>query len=165
MFGSKSYPSSIASSRYGIHKPRFSNAGISGPPTPPKTPPTSPNDDIVGRRQHCNKPDLNAPIPVPLFRGNCSLCGNMAHDKGLGSVTEVLYPWKESEEVLYYDDKPYIPETLRTLIMARHHDDRLAGHFGIEKTQKFIIRKFHWDTLKVDVEKYVNGCDICMKPL
>lgn len=44
-------------------------------------------------------------------------------------------PWKESEGVFYYDNKPYISETLRTEIMACYHDDPLAGHFGIEKTQ------------------------------
>ena len=72
-------------------------------------------------------------------------------------------PWKEVNGALFYDNKPYIPLTLRTEIMASHHDDPLAGHFGIEKTQELIARKYHWDTLKVDVEKYVNGCDICMR--
>lgn len=40
--------------------------------------------------------------------------------------------------------------------MASHHDDPLPGHFGFEKTQDLIARKYHWNTLKVDVEKFVN---------
>ena len=73
------------------------------------------------------------------------------------------FPWKEVNGVLFYDDKPYIPLTLRTKIMASHHDNSLAGHFGIEKTQELIARKYHWDSLKVDVERYVKECDICMR--
>lgn len=46
--------------------------------------------------------------------------------------------------------------TLQTKIMASHHDDPLPGHFGFEKTQDLIARKYHWNTLKVDVEKFVN---------
>lgn len=73
------------------------------------------------------------------------------------------FPWKEVNGALFYDNKPYIPLTLRTELMASHHDDPLAGHFGIEKTQELIARKYHWDTLKEDVEQYVRKCDICMR--
>lgn len=48
-------------------------------------------------------------------------------------------PLKKSEDVLYYKSKFYIPKTLRTEIIARHHDDLLTGLFGIEKTQKLLI--------------------------
>ena len=100
----------------------------------------------------------------------------LAEDKGAQAVRKRLAtsevnafsgvsgePWKESGDVLYYEGKPYIPETLRTEIMARHHDDPLAGPLGIEKTQELLTRKYHWDTIKVDVEKYVDACDVCMR--
>ena len=64
----------------------------------------------------------------------------LAEDKGAQAVRKRLAtsevnafsgvsgePWKESGDVLYYEGKPYIPETLRTELMARHHDDPLAG--------------------------------------
>ena len=71
-------------------------------------------------------------------------------------------PWSEVEGVLHYDGKPYIPETLRTDLLERNHDDPLAGHFGVEKTLELLTRKYYWPKMRVDVEKYVQGCDICM---
>ena len=46
--------------------------------------------------------------------------------------------------------------------MSWHHDDLLAGHFGIDKTRKFIGRKYHWPSLKKDVYTYIQGCDVCL---
>jgi len=36
----------------------------------------------------------------------------------------------------------------RTEIIARHHDDPLTGHPGIDKTIEAVQRHFHWDTLR-----------------
>ena len=71
-------------------------------------------------------------------------------------------PWSEVEGVLHYDGKPYIPETLRADLLERNHDDPLAGHFGIEKTLELLTCKYYWPKIRSDVEKYVQGCDICM---
>ena len=70
--------------------------------------------------------------------------------------------WSEIEGVLHYDGKPYILEILRTDLLERNHDDPLAGHFGVEKTLELLTRKYYWPKMRADVEKYVQGCDICM---
>lgn len=41
--------------------------------------------------------------------------------------------WEEIEEVLYWEDLPYVAEIVQTKLIIRYHDDSLAGHFGIEK--------------------------------
>ena len=64
--------------------------------------------------------------------------------------------------MLYYQGLPYIPEIIRTELISRHHDDPLAGHFGIEKTRELIARKYYWPSLRQDVEAYVKGYDICL---
>ena len=43
-----------------------------------------------------------------------------------------------------------------------HHNDPLAGHFGIEKTRELKAQKYYWPTLHRDVEDYVRGCDLCL---
>ncbi len=43
-----------------------------------------------------------------------------------------------------------------------HHDDLLAGHFGIDKIRELIARKYYWPTFRRDIEAYVTGCDICL---
>lgn len=55
-----------------------------------------------------------------------------------------------------------MPEATRTELISRHHDNLLAGHFGIEKTRELLARKYYWPTLRHDVEAYVKGCDVCL---
>ena len=42
--------------------------------------------------------------------------------------------WQNIEGVLHYQGLSYVPEIIRTELISRHHDDPLAGHFGIKKT-------------------------------
>ena len=70
--------------------------------------------------------------------------------------------WKEVEGVLQYQGLPYVPEIIRSKVISRHHDDPLAGYFGIDKTRELVGRKYHWPSLRKDVENYVRGCDVCL---
>ena len=70
--------------------------------------------------------------------------------------------WEEIDGMLYHEDRPYLPDIIRTEIISRHHDDPLAGHFGVEKTRELVARKYYWPTLRVDIKVYVKGCDICI---
>ena len=63
---------------------------------------------------------------------------------------------------MHHQGLPYVPEIIRTELISRHHDDPLAGHFGIEKTRELVARKYYWETLCHDVEVYVRGCDVCL---
>ncbi len=62
--------------------------------------------------------------------------------------------------MLHHQGLPYVPEIVRTELISRHHDDPLAGYFGIDKTRELIARKYYWPTLLRDVEVYVIGCDV-----
>ena len=70
--------------------------------------------------------------------------------------------WKDVERVLQYQGLPYVPEIFRSEVISRHHNDPLAGHFGIDKTSELIGRKYYWPSLRRDVESYVRGCDVCL---
>ena len=70
--------------------------------------------------------------------------------------------WEEIDGVLHREGLPYLPEIIRTEIISRHHDDPLAGHFGVEKTRELVVRKYYWPTLRADIEAYVKGCDVCI---
>ena len=77
-------------------------------------------------------------------------------------AAELLKGWKDIEGVLQYRGLPYIPEIIWLELISQHHDDPLAGHFGIDKTRELIARKYYWPTLRRDVEAYVKGCDVCL---
>ena len=70
--------------------------------------------------------------------------------------------WRDIKGVLHHQGLPYVPEIIRTELISRHHDDSLAGHFGIKKTRELLSRKYYWPTLRRDVDDYVRGCDVCL---
>ena len=70
-----------------------------------------------------------------------------------------LDEYVDVDGVLHHQGLPFVPEIIRTELISRHHDDPLAGHFGIDKTRELIGRKYYWPSLRKDVEAYVKGCD------
>ena len=51
--------------------------------------------------------------------------------------------WDDINGILHHQGLPYVLEIIRTELISRHHDDLLAGHFGIEKTRELIARKYY----------------------
>ena len=64
--------------------------------------------------------------------------------------------------MLHHQGLLFVPEAIRIELISRHHDNPLAGHFGIEKTRELLARKYYWPTLRHDVEAYVKGCNVCL---
>ena len=55
--------------------------------------------------------------------------------------------WEDIDRVLHHQELLFVPEVIRTKLISRHHNDPLAGHFGIDKTQNLIARKYYWPSL------------------
>ena len=70
--------------------------------------------------------------------------------------------YEEVDGVLHHQGLPFVPKAIRTKLISRHHDDPLAGHFGIKKTRELLAQKYFWPSLRHDVEAYVKGCDVCL---
>ena len=64
--------------------------------------------------------------------------------------------------MLHYQGLLYVPEIIQTELISRYHDNPLVGHFGIEKTRKFVARKYYWPMLQYNVEDYVKGYNVCL---
>ncbi|KAA6412922.1 MAG: gag polymerase env [Lasallia pustulata] len=55
--------------------------------------------------------------------------------------TGKLSPWRfDSEGLLFYKEQVYVPEeeSVWAELLKRHHDDILAGHFGVERTLELV---------------------------
>jgi hypothetical protein len=67
--------------------------------------------------------------------------------------------------VLFEGDQLVVPNDseLRTAILAASHDDATGAHFGRDKTLASVRRRFTWDGLASDVERYVTSCDSCQR--
>ena len=74
--------------------------------------------------------------------------------------------WRvNSKGLLFHGEQIYVPEeeSVRAELLKRHHDDVLAGHFGVERTLELIGRKYYWSGMSKDVKDYVSSCDICQR--
>jgi len=63
------------------------------------------------------------------------------------------------------EGKVYVPrdEKLRAEIIQLHHDIPVAGHGGKWKTVELVTRNYWWLGVMKDVEKYVEGYDLCQR--
>jgi transposase InsO family protein len=71
--------------------------------------------------------------------------------------------WRKAGDLWYYHDAVYVPNDSATQaqLMRIHHDDELAGHFGRNKTEELLRRKYWWPTLSKDVAERVSTCKTC----
>ena len=73
-----------------------------------------------------------------------------------------LNGYEKLNGILYQQGLLVILEVIWTKIICRHHDDLLAGYFGIDKTKNLVGQKYYWPSLQRDIEAYVKGCDVCL---
>jgi hypothetical protein len=71
--------------------------------------------------------------------------------------------WKLEEGLVLKDGKVYVPkdEKLQMDIIQLHHDTPVAGHGGQWKTVKLVTRNYWWPGVTKQIQRYVEGCDLC----
>ena len=55
----------------------------------------------------------------------------------------------------------YISKMLQSEIIRRNHDTSTNEHFEINKIMKQILRNYYWSEIWIDVQKYIQDCEIC----
>lgn len=53
--------------------------------------------------------------------------------------------------------------TLRLEMLREHHDTRITGHFGFEKTYDTMHRQFYWPNMARTIRDYIHSCDVCQR--
>ena len=73
--------------------------------------------------------------------------------------------WQMEEDLVLKERKVYVPkdEELRVEVIWLHHDVPIAGHRGRWKTVELVMRNYWWPGVTKDVERYVEGCDLCQR--
>jgi len=63
------------------------------------------------------------------------------------------------------EGKVYVPkdEELKVEVIQLHHDVPAAGHGRRWKTVELVTRNYWWPGVTRDVERYVEGCDLCQR--
>ncbi|EDN07175.1 hypothetical protein HCAG_03706 [Histoplasma mississippiense (nom. inval.)] len=83
-----------------------------------------------------------------------------------GGAAEEPSRWQLGEcGLLLLNGSVFVPRSraVRQELLRIHHDDPHAGHFGLEKTEELLRRKYVWDKLRTDVKEYVETCDVCQR--
>lgn len=81
------------------------------------------------------------------------------------SLKKELQDWNTEDGLLLYRGKVYVPkdEAIRRDIVKLHHDSLPVGHPGRWKTYELVSRNYWWPGMSPFVERYVSGCDTCMR--
>lgn len=63
---------------------------------------------------------------------------------------------------IFHNDK-ITPKTQDEInkILQENHDNKLAGHFGFNKTYNKIKEHYYWPTIKMDIRNYIRSCHSC----
>jgi len=56
-----------------------------------------------------------------------------------------------------------VPTYLRAKLLHIAHDIPAAGHLGVAKTEKRLLRHFYWPGLSRDTRNYCRSCDVCQR--
>jgi len=73
--------------------------------------------------------------------------------------------WRIEGDLVLKEGKVYVlkNEELRAEVIWLHHDMLAARHGGRWKTVELVTRNYWWPGVTRDVEKYVEGCDLCQR--
>jgi hypothetical protein len=127
----------------------------------------------VGRRAARQAAEAEAPFEKPTamlkdlikqVQGNDPECRGI--QERILHETPVEPQWSVSTDgLLLHEERVYIPseKAIHYELIQLHHDDPLAGHFGITRTIELLERKFYWKDLRKDVREYINACAICLE--
>ena len=70
---------------------------------------------------------------------------------------------EKRDELLWSQNKIFVPLETRHLVLSTFHDHKLAGHFGARKTAELVSRTFWWPRWRQDCKAYVSACIRCQR--
>ena len=89
-------------------------------------------------------------------------CQQVVKDLKQDPVTRQSYQCA-GNGILLYKGRLVVPNQ-RSLVhelLRLHHNEPIAGHWGIQKTMELVQRKFKWEGIRLDIDEYIQACPIC----
>lgn len=74
-----------------------------------------------------------------------------------------LSHWKSNHTYYYYNERVYVPLSLRSKLLDEVHATPIGGHPGPAKTLDLLTRHFWWPSMTQYVQDFVHGCDLCQR--
>ena len=76
---------------------------------------------------------------------------------------QTINPLKSSSNLNNNSWELTIPKELRNQVLEENHDDKQAGHLGMEKTYARIAENYFWPGMYFETLKYVKECYTCQR--
>lgn len=64
---------------------------------------------------------------------------------------------------LYIQDKLYVPESIRTEVIAAVHDTPITGHPGLAKTLFLLKKSYYWLNMHKTILRFLRNCHPCRR--
>ena len=72
--------------------------------------------------------------------------------------------WAQQDRLWRFCNQIYvllIPDLPRRII-KQHHDSKIAGHAGHQKTLELILCNYWWPNMSRYISQYCKACDMCL---
>lgn len=117
------------------------------------------NDAYYQNVIHWMSQDTSERPPLPPNSGHIK---SRLFDPDTGDATDNGF-YIHEDGLLFYENKVYIPQSVRLTILTSRHDCRTAGHLGVRKTRELVERDYWWPKMIHNIETYVTQCDKCQR--
>jgi hypothetical protein len=88
---------------------------------------------------------------------------SLRHHWKMHKPASIVKPYKMHDGLLMYGDKIVVPPEFRTQILEQHHDNKLAGHQGYQRTLDLLRREFYWENMTKDTMEWTQSCVTCQR--
>jgi hypothetical protein len=92
------------------------------------------------------------------------------HEEGTKPVPEailairgktIIYNYPEAQTLALMNIE--LTAEQKKQVIKKRHDQKTAGHQGINKTIELVTRDFQWPGMRKDVTEHIQRCDVCAK--
>ena len=79
----------------------------------------------------------------------------------LKSIFDSIFSNSNTKIIVFNGITQYPTKEQRGHLIEEAHSSALGGHKGVKKTYSPIRQSFFWENMKVDIQKYTQGCLQC----
>ena len=69
--------------------------------------------------------------------------------------------WVWEKDMLFWEEKIYVSESLRLRILKKGHDYSISEHYSQRCTEESICCSYYWLNMQNIIKKYIWGCQTC----
>ena len=71
--------------------------------------------------------------------------------------------WVWERDMLFWEEKIYVSESLQLRILKEGHDYSVSGHYSQRCTEENLHRNYYWSNMQSIIREYIRGCQTCQQ--